>query len=422
MSMFFPVFHFFLMFSLALWPLSTAEKKIEPRKASLELPDNSEDFRDIRIFLKDQVSEIKISTDFPFVVRDRLGRQLLSGPHMSRLTVRPVVQGIQLGSQILRNMPIAFESQGSGFRLGEYSYRHILKMNLDPQGKILVINEVPLEDYLKGVLPWEVNPSWSVESLKAQAVASRTYAFFKMLENEKSDYDVRTDTMSQVYKGKGVEKPTTSKAIDATRGQILTHQGKVIVTYFHSTCGGSTADIHKLWDIEEHPSLKGTICNFCRNSRHYRWKNEIPVADIEEKMKKAGTSVVGIRRIKATDKDKGGRAEFVEIEDQKTKRKYRAADFRIWVGADKIKSTIFESIEVRGDQAYFQGRGWGHGGGLCQYGMKRLGELGYHYQQILNYYYPQTDIKQYWSAEKPTLIKSLIEKSKEIKEDLLPTN
>lgn len=260
-----------------------------------------------------------------------------------------------------------------------------------------VVNKMPLEDYLKGVLPGEMNPRWPEEALKAQAVASRTYALFKMIEHREDRYDVRSDVMSQVYKGKSAHHLASDRAILLTRGQILAHRGKVFSAYFHSTCGGHTAKAEAHWPVTGHPSLKGVACSFCRHSKHYRWQAVIPAAEIEARLRKAGYSFQGIKRIAQGERDASGRTENVIIEDSTRELKMRANDFRVLVGPEKIKSTLWDSMTQKEDQFYFKGRGWGHGAGLCQYGTKYLAELGYKYDQILNYYYPESEIKQYWS-------------------------
>jgi stage II sporulation protein D len=243
-------------------------------------------------------------------------------------------------------------------------------------------------------LPWEANPKWPSEALKAQAVVSRTYALFRAIEKKDEWIHLAADVKSQVYAGKSSEKPQTSEAVDATRGQILTYRGKIFPAYFHSTCGGGTTNAESIWDVEKHPVLQGVKCNFCVDSKHYSWQITIPRQQIEAHLKKHGLSVSGIQKITPSHLDAHGRARSFVIEHAQGKTEIRANDFRLWLNPAVLKSTFIRSIHPTGDSFIFRGRGWGHGAGLCQYGMKGLAELGYTYRQILEYYYPGAEIKK----------------------------
>ena len=388
---------FTFIFLFALWPLSAeGPAKKELRRSAYELPNASEPFRYIRVYLTGGVPEVHLKTLSPFQVKDKLNRVIFSGDKMSSTTLKPGVQGIYVGSRLLKSIPLNLESQGGGFQIGGRTYRHILQVWEESGGKLLVVNEIPIEDYLRGVLPSEMSAEWPLEALKAQAIASRTFALFRMMENQNDRYDLTKDVLSQVYKGKALEHSASSRAVRETQGEILTYQGKVFPSFFHSTCGGRTANMADLWDMQEHPSMKGVSCEFCKLSRHYRWSSEIAVREVEANLKKAGYTISGIQKLQLDHLDPGGRAATIWVYDSKGKKKFRASDFRFLAGPDKIKSTLIEKIERRGDTFYFRGRGWGHGAGLCQYGARHLAELGYTAVQILRFYYPDAEITQFW--------------------------
>ncbi len=395
MFSFFPfIFSGIFIFLATLWPVDNTYGKLEPRKSSYELPSKSEPFQLIRVYLKGGVREVKIGIKGSFVVKDKLNRPILRGSNFSGMLKRDA-KNIWLGSQVLRSNPVTIETAESGFLVDGHSYRDILQAWREEDGTLLIVNEIPLEDYLKGVLPSEMSAEWPLESLKSQAVASRTFAIFRMMENAKDKFDLTKDVLNQVYKGKSLEHSASTRAVRETQGQILTNQGRIFPAYFHSTCGGHTADISKLWNMESHPSMKGVNDDFCKGTRHYRWESSISVQELQSKLKKAGYSITGIRGLKLKDYDAGGRVGYVEIQDIKGAKSLRESDFRIIAGPNVFISTLFTKVDRKGCLYYFRGRGWGHGAGLCQYGARHLGELGYTYRQILAYYYPESQITQF---------------------------
>jgi stage II sporulation protein D len=118
------------------------------------------------------------------------------------------------------------------------------KIYIIPAGNTFhLVEHAPLETYLYGVLPYEMSHSWPIEALKAQAVAARTYTL-KTLEGVKNkNFDVFSDVRSQMYKGGGKQYDSVKKAVDETRGEVLSYQDKLFFTYYHANCGGGTDDV-----------------------------------------------------------------------------------------------------------------------------------------------------------------------------------
>lgn len=387
----FSLIHWLVILSVTLWPFGAESKEI--KKTSLEIPKGKE-AEVVRIALLQNISEVTLSADGSFQVRDSQGRPLFSGPRIVKTKVRAAPQGgIQWGIQSFATAPLVIQARGGAIRLDHHLYRHTLEIWPEMNGKISVINQVGLEDYLKGVLPVEANPKWDLEALKAQAVAARTYALFKAVENRDKKFALGKDVLSQVYAGKNSEHPVTDQAVESTRGRILTYRGKIFPAYFHSTCGGGTTHAEYLWNVEPHPSLKGVQCNFCWASKHYRWSDSISISEIEAALKRNGVKISGISEIRLEDIDATGRARKIGIVSPEGKISVHSNDFRLWIGPSKLKSTLITSMERKENQYLFRGRGWGHGVGLCQYGMKQLAELGYTYAQILQYYYPEAVVE-----------------------------
>ena len=259
--------------------------------------------------------------------------------------------------------------------------------------KILVVNRIGLQDYIKGILYQEASHYWPMEALKAQAIVCRSYALYQMQENKQKDFDVTSDIYSQVYGGQESERFRTNKAVDETDGKVLFYQGKVIPAYFHATCGGHTEDASLLWNIDLAP-LKGVVCPYCRESPHYSWHYDLPIKEIAKKLSGAGFKITNIKDISIEGKDKSGRITNLIITGEEGDIKISAKDFRGTIGPNIIRSANF-SVSIAGSDMVFEGFGWGHGVGLCQWGAYFMAKDGKNADQILKYYYPGINVKTF---------------------------
>ncbi len=249
------------------------------------------------------------------------------------------------------------------------------------QGKI---EAVPLERYVASVLAGEVHAAWPLEALKAQAVASRTFALRRMSERKGQDYHLQSSIMDQVYK-----KTTSDVFINAVResaGQVLTVGGGYAETSFHSTCGGKTTDAKSVWG-RSYPHLRGGTCGYCEKSPVYNWSIEIPLSEMHAKF---GWNITGFKILSRT---KDGRANSIELSGEKL-QKISGHELRMAISPMKMKSTLISNIKVDGGSVKIQGRGFGHGVGLCQYGASGMAKVGKDYKEILRHYYPGTALKK----------------------------
>jgi stage II sporulation protein D len=151
---------------------------------------------------------------------------------------------------------------GALLRVDDSSYRGILEVRVDKAGRLQLINEVDMEEYLKGVVPNEMGPGQfpELEALKAQAVAARTYIVANLGQFADDGYDVCDSPQCQVYKGAGTEHPLTNQALEETRGVILTYNNRPINALYTSTCGGHTEEGSLIFTEEKTPYLKGVPC------------------------------------------------------------------------------------------------------------------------------------------------------------------
>jgi stage II sporulation protein D len=189
----------------------------------------------VRVLVADGRSSVTIASDVPFRAISGDGTKVALGPGTA--TIGPGLRLDAGGKTAQLVDPVRFKP-GNGPLTLDRAYRGDLVVHA--VGKALqAVNEVPLEQYLYGVLPGEMDPGWASEALKAQAVAARSYALANL--RPKGAYDLYADSRSQVYGGVGVENPTTSAAVDATAGRIVLAAGKVATTFFFASSGGRTA-------------------------------------------------------------------------------------------------------------------------------------------------------------------------------------
>ena len=286
----------------------------------------------------------------------------------------------------------------------ERYYRGYLRILPTTAGALRIINILPIEHYLAGVVGGEMPASWNIEALKAQAVAARSYALAESNGRTKSDFDVYDSTLSQVYTGCGGEADSVWRALVATQGIVASYsagwgRSQVLTAWFHSTCGGGTVPSGSIFGGETPPPLKGVVCNYCRNSPRYNWPEVVLTKkEIGEAMKKTGyTAIVKLKAIArvevASRFGDDGRAAGIRLVDEAGAAVIVDANyFRGILGPGRIFSTWFDIEDRGGGIALTNGRGWGHGVGLCQYGARYLADRGKTAEEILRFYYPKVEL------------------------------
>jgi stage II sporulation protein D len=284
--------------------------------------------------------------------------------------------------------------QGESILVGGLSYRGRLFIKAAGDS-LLLVNEVGLDDYLYGVLPGEVGSNWPLEALKAQAVAARTYAAFRAEHTDSRLFDLDDSTRSQVYFGTSKESAKTDKAVDATSGLILSWQGRPAEAFFHSNCGGHTADSAQVWG-HSLPYLRGVEDDFCDSGPHFAWHAEIEHEDLLKRLAKAGIKLRDFDSLEPIRPDSSGRATQLRFKGEGVpggELNIGSQAFRNAVGPDLLKSTHFQASRS-GDTERFEGKGWGHGVGLCQEGALAMAKAGYRSREILAHYFPGTQLKR----------------------------
>lgn len=169
-------------------------------------------------------------------------------------------------------------------------YRGKLILKITEKGAIAV-NEISIEDYLRGVVGREIGANSPDESLKAQSVIARTYAYANRGRHGSEGADVCSTTHCQVYFGKSAERESVDKAIKDTRGYILTYNSNPISALYHATCGGMTSNNEEVWGGTPEPFLRRVNCDFCSNGTKYRWNQEILIDKLRTLLAKEGVKI-----------------------------------------------------------------------------------------------------------------------------------
>ena len=331
---------------------------------------------------------------------------------------------ISSGGRPLSPWPAAMLEISSGdaspIRVGESAYPGTLRLTPTGGGGIGeakefdVVNILPIEHYLPGVLAGELPADWGLEAYKAQAVAARSYALWELQLRPERAWDLEATTASQMYEGVS-RRPVAEEAVRATRGEVLVHRGRVVPAFYSSTGGGTQQDAAAAFpgrvpDIEPLRGRQGED----------RWDDASPRArwgpvtrDATELARRIaawgaerGHPVAAITppltRVSVSRRGRTGRPAMFDIVDG-TGRTYslKAEDFRFAANhsgpplerEDTLWSSHFD-VAVAGNRVVFsKGRGFGHGVGLSQFGAQGMAAAGRGYVEILHHYYPGAEVR-----------------------------
>jgi stage II sporulation protein D len=335
---------------------------------------------------------------------------------------------------------VVINSSNDRIKINGAKYRGIGEVGFNSKGTLAGINELPVEDYLYGVVPRELPPVpyGEVEAQKSQAVAARTYALSNLGKRSADGYDLLPTTSDQVYGGFVAEHPVSNQGVDETRGIVATYDGKLITAVFNSTSGGYSANNEDVWSSEAVPYLRGVpdaergealehvpslevFKNHSNSkslraaaegdyesdwSKYHRWNFEWTSEEISNVLSTYFSKEVGkVHEINVLQRSSSGRVleiEFVtdagKLYEKKDQVRWALKYINASGGQSVLLSTLFfiepvvDNItkEVTGFKAY--GGGWGHGVGLSQTGAMGMAVKGYTFDEILKHYYQGIDL------------------------------
>lgn len=293
-----------------------------------------------------------------------------------------------IGREKLRGEVLTIRPSGAGeLALDGRRYRGALELR-HKSGGLTAVNIVPVDDYLRSVVPEEMPTDWPAEALKAQSVAARSFSLASRGRHASEGYDLCTTTHCQLYTGTAAEKTASTAAVRATRGEVLTYGGKPIEALFHTDSGGMTENSEDVW---------GGHVPYLRAVRDAQiktlpWTKTITRADLERKLAAKGHAIGKVRSIAlsplaigraAKDRTASGRVKTMTVKGTKGAATLSGTTWRSLLG---LKSTLFDA-KLTKDAVTFTGYGSGHGLGISQWGAKRLAESGKSYAAILSHYY-----------------------------------
>lgn len=342
----------------------------------------------LRVAIEQDASQVKIGSSTDAALLDASGKAIQTIPGMN--AVMATQQGNQVGINNLQAVQFCIQPSDGGFVfIGEAWYRGSTCILHTGDG-LTAVNYVDLEQYLYSVVGSEMPDGWSLEALKAQAVAARSYVLYQRQNSANAIFDVGDTTAWQVYGGVQEETASTRAAVDATQDQVLIYgQQGIIDAVFHACAGGYTENVEDVWSSPL-PYLRA-VPSPDANITECQWTQMFTAQELSQKLGYTGT----IARVVAGYDDRH-RISSLSIEGSTGSVTMSGREVRRALG---VRSTLFTLEPVRGRVATtgnlpaspssFQliGRGNGHGIGMSQWGAKVFADQGYNYAQILSHYY-----------------------------------
>lgn len=260
------------------------------------------------------------------------------------------------------------------------------------------VTDMDIETYVMGVVAGEMKNDWPIEALKAQAILARTFTL-KFCADKTSKYkgaDISTDvTEAQAYAPKSINA-RVRQAVNETRGQAMAYDGEYAYAWFHAHAGGMTELPTVALDFEgdDPPYLRPVRSKDSAKAPDNvkRWEATFTEAQVVKACREAGLTIDEVESVEVGEKGNSGRARTLLINGKPVS----APSFRIAIGANTLKSTLIDNIEVDDGGVTFEGRGYGHGVGLSQWGAYAMAENGDDAESILRHYYEGVSIVKLW--------------------------
>lgn len=359
-----------------------------------ENPDNLSLVVKDKIYLSDEsgiIAEVKSGNVLNFSLSDE--------------NIKLVIEGRSFVSNIFF---IESATDNKILQVDEKKYRGKLKVS-NLNNEIKIVNELKIEDYVKGVMTREMpvgKGNDNYNALKAFSICIRTYAFNRMAQR-RDLFDLFPDTRDQVYGGVIAETEYTNQIVDETAGQILSYDDKPAQMFYHSTCGGFTEDVQNIFNSGPIPyliSISDGNDPYCKISPRYEWSEKYSEALFINRLFAAGlldNSDYSIKNISVESRFESGRVNELKINLINTAGQVKnislfSNNIRSVIktadGNSILRSTMFNISLDSKKNVLIDGKGFGHGVGMCQWGAIGQSKQGISYKEILNHYYPGTKI------------------------------
>lgn len=348
----------------------------------------------VRIGILRGVTEAVIGTDNLFEVSFSQTEHIAYYNHPIKIKIKNGC--LYVDTKKISSDRVTIRTDNGLVKINNKTYRGFIEIVNNAPKSFTVVEVLPLDQYIYGIIKHEISHKWPEDAIKAQVVVARTYALKSLGKHGSEGYDLCPTTHCQVYGGYESEDSISNRYVDETQSEILTYNGESISTPYHGLCGGRTEEPRFVWESKVRvPYLQSKRCQFCKNAKRYHWEASVERLKIESVLSANGFSVGKISNIKVTKRSTSGRvAEIKIVHKGRENIALKGNKFRLMMGADFIRSTNFK-IKKNKNTYVFTGTGWGHGVGMCQEGAKVMAERGYTYKKILSFYYPGTEVTKW---------------------------
>ncbi|MDI6871898.1 MAG: SpoIID/LytB domain-containing protein [Bacillota bacterium] len=261
-----------------------------------------------------------------------------------------------------------------------------------------------LEQYIEGVVAGEIKPGWPLEAYKAQAILARSYALYVLTADSTRPVEAgiitAAHTEAQAYRPENIS-PIIRRAVEETRGTVVTYKGKFPQAYFHSASGGWTTTAVNAGLVE--PGKEPPYIAVVESPEDEvtppeikRWKVTFTSAEVAKALSELGVKARKLEGLEVGRKDPHGRAITLIFRHDGRRSEVSAPKFRVALSPDRLRSVLLTRVAVQGGSVVMEGRGFGHGVGMSQYGAFQLAKQGKKAPAIVKHYYQGVEIKKLW--------------------------
>ena len=372
-----------------------------PEHRGLTLPDA------VRVALTNNpVAQVEITVDGPYTMTaDSTQAATLKGSGF-KATISALTNGFRVGRQSVGGTTLEVVPEHSpGIWVADRQYRGRVRLARQRGGKIVIVNVVGLEDYVASVVDGEMPAAFPDAARQAQAIAARSYVLYQLRGSQPSPlFDVFASTRSQNYGGYqyrgrdgrrfAAESESSRHAAHQTAGIICLCDGQPFCTYYTAVCGGRTVGGAAVFG-DESAALAPVDCPWCQDAELFRWTQEVPLSEVVSRLQRflggQGRPFGVLASIRRTSRSDAIREPTFEVSDGNRRYRLSAFDLRRQLNPSKVPSYQFEA-KIADGVLVLEGRGHGHGVGLCQLGARGMGEAGSGPLAILHHYYPGAEV------------------------------
>lgn len=309
-----------------------------------------------------------------------------------RVTLSAERGGVSVGQKRSTHDLVRIRAEGE-IALRGHRYRRFLEIQwreVEGTPELLVVHPLPLEIYVSGIVASELPHQWPEEALKVQAICARTYAIWQKFRRLELPYHLESSVLDQVYQGAQREHEGAHRAVADTRGQLLVHARRPVQAYFHSSCGGHTESAAEGWG-NALAYLPGVSCAYCQKSPLYRWKAKLSRKELDAALTPLLREPA--TRLRVIERSTHKRVLRVRVEGKGNAITLHGNKLRQVCGYNRLWSTWLTHLELGPQGLSAEGRGAGHGVGMCQWGARGMADAGFAHTDILAHYYPGAAIR-----------------------------